>query len=244
MPLPQWHASLRPRCRGRTTSLTLFEVSSLRGRSIVSRSGVPPRCWIVCRSLLFGPPFHGLSTPEGQQLSIRGEDLSHGILELASLLNQRADLLHPFLGNALDALLAIRHERQRPGGMPLSLRAPAVGFPATAMSQGQRAGQSVFRNMKAAQQGVLPLTQARSGVSFGVVPVPHLGVIIHQDYPLSRRLFHWGNLRDATPRRSSIATWRYRLGPELLLGDHASSNRMFSDHPPSKLSLEPTQNGP
>jgi hypothetical protein len=41
MPLPQWHASLRPSRGGRTTSLTLFEVSSLRVRPIVSRCGVP-----------------------------------------------------------------------------------------------------------------------------------------------------------------------------------------------------------
>src|SRR5216683_6133738 len=88
MPLPQWHASLRPRRGGRTTSLTLFEVSSLRVRPIVSRSGVLRGCWIVVRSLLLGPLFRGLSTPERQQLSIRGEDLSHGVLELASLLDR------------------------------------------------------------------------------------------------------------------------------------------------------------
>src|SRR5437762_7825949 len=96
-----------------TTSLTLFEVSSLRVRPIVSRSGVPRGCWMVVRSLLLGPLFHGLSTPERQQLSIRGEDLSHGVLELASLLDQRTDLLHPFLRDMLDALLAIHHECQR-----------------------------------------------------------------------------------------------------------------------------------
>src|SRR6266704_729079 len=137
MPLPQWHASLRPSRGGRTTSLTLFEVSSLKVRPIVSRSGVPRGCWIVVRSLLLGPLFHGLSTPQRPQLSIRGEDLSHGVLELASLLDQRTDLLHPFLRDMLDALLAIHHECQRPRRMSLAIRAPTGGFSAVVVSQGE-----------------------------------------------------------------------------------------------------------
>src|SRR5436305_2080877 len=57
-----------------------FAVSSLRVSPIVSLSGVHRGCWMVVRSLLLGPLFHGLSTPQRQQLSIRGEDLSHGVL--------------------------------------------------------------------------------------------------------------------------------------------------------------------
>src|SRR5437879_2970259 len=111
-PLPQWHAWLRRSRRGRTTSLTQFEVSSLRVRPIVSRSPVPRCGWVVVRSLLLGPLLHGLSAPERQQLSISGENLGHRVFELASLVHQWADLLHPFIGNALDVLLAIHHEGQ------------------------------------------------------------------------------------------------------------------------------------
>src|SRR5439155_14818458 len=111
--------------------------SDLRVRPIVSRSGVPRACWLLVRSLLLGPLFHGLSTPQRQQLSIRGEDLSHGVLELASLLDQRTDLLHPFLRDMLDALLAIHHECQRPRRMSLSIRAPTGGFSAVVVSPGE-----------------------------------------------------------------------------------------------------------
>src|ERR1700680_1968480 len=104
MPLPQWHASFRPIRGGRTTSLTLFEVSLPKVRPIVSRSGVPRAGCLVGRSLLLGPLFHGLPTPECQQLSVRREDFGNRVLELASLLDQRTDLLPQFIGNALDGL--------------------------------------------------------------------------------------------------------------------------------------------
>src|SRR6266480_6292740 len=104
---------------------------------------------MVVRSLLLGPLFRGLSTPERQQLSIRGEDFSHDVLELASLLDQRADLLHPFLRYMLDALLAIHHECQRPRRMSISISAPTGGFSAAVVSQGERARQSVGGNREA-----------------------------------------------------------------------------------------------
>jgi hypothetical protein len=47
-------------------------------------------------------------------------------VELASLLHQRPDLLHPFIGNTRDALPAIGSEGQRPHGMSFSIRAPTV----------------------------------------------------------------------------------------------------------------------
>src|SRR5437879_12329772 len=96
---------------------------------------------MVVRSLLLGPLFHGLSTPERQQLSIRGEDLSHGVLERASLRDKRADLLHPFLRDPLDALLASDHERQRPTRMYSSLSARAVALSAAAGRERERARQ-------------------------------------------------------------------------------------------------------
>jgi hypothetical protein len=42
---------------------------------------------VVTRSFLLGPPFHGLLTPQRQQLRIGGEDLGNGVLELASLID-------------------------------------------------------------------------------------------------------------------------------------------------------------
>jgi hypothetical protein len=40
-------------------------------------------------------------------LGVGGEDLGHGVLQLTSLLDQRTDLLHPFIGNVFDAFLAV-----------------------------------------------------------------------------------------------------------------------------------------
>src|SRR5438552_16564261 len=170
---------------------------------------------MVVRSLLLGPLFRGLSTPERQQLSIRGEDLSHGVLERASLLDQRADLLHPFLRDPLDALLAIHHERQRPTRMSLSLGAPAVGLSAAAVREGERAGQSVWRDLQTPKQSVLALTQASGRISFSTVPV-HLVVVLHQGCALSMPFLRWGTLRRAPTQRSSVPTRHYGLGPEPL----------------------------
>src|SRR5208283_1778763 len=221
MPLPQWHASLRPRRGGRTTSLTLFEVSWFRVRPI------PRASRVAGRSFLPGLLLLGLSTPEHQQLSVGGEDLGNGVLELASLLDQWANLLHPFLRDMFDALLAVNHERQRPRRMPLSIGAPAGGFSAAFVSQGERAGQSVGRNFETTEQGVLALTQAGSGIAFGVVPI-HLTVLLRTEDYMSRSFSGWGNLRTAPARKSSIPTWHCRCGPELLCGGRAAAYPHFN----------------
>jgi len=43
-------------------------------------------------------------------LGIGGEDLGHRVFELASLLDQRADLLHPLVGDTLHAFFTVDHE--------------------------------------------------------------------------------------------------------------------------------------
>ena len=129
------------------------------------------------RSLLPGPLFHGLPTPKCQQLSVRREDFGNRVLELASLLDQRTDLLYPLLRDMLDVLLTISHERQRPRRMPFCIGAPAGGFSAAVVRQGERAGQSIRGYLETTKQGVLALTQARGGIAFGVVPF-HLTVLI------------------------------------------------------------------
>src|SRR5208283_1607323 len=80
--------------------------------------------------------------------------------------------------------------------MSLSLRAPAVGLSAAAVREGERAGQSVWRNFQTTKQSVLALAQAGGGITFGIVPV-HLGVVLHQECAMSRPFFCWGNLRKA-----------------------------------------------
>src|SRR5260370_9740019 len=130
LPLPQGHGSLRS-CRGGSATPAAWMQSSRPGsrrvRPMVSQK-VPRASRVAGRSFLLGLLLLGLSTPERQQLSVGGEDLGNGVLELASLLDQWANLLHPFLWDMFDALLAVNHERQRPGRMPLSIGAQAGGF--------------------------------------------------------------------------------------------------------------------
>src|SRR5437899_6317557 len=95
------------------------------------------------RSPLLTPLLGGLLSPQCQQLCVSREDLRNRVLVLPALLHQRTDLLHPIVGNALDVLLAIDHEGQRPNRMSLSIGAPAGIFPAAPLSERQRAGQSV-----------------------------------------------------------------------------------------------------
>lgn len=72
--------------------------------------------------------------------------------------------------------------------MSLSLRAPAVGLSAAAVREGERAGQSVWRNLQTTKQIVLALAQAGGGITLGIIPV-HLGVALHQECSLSRPFF-------------------------------------------------------
>ena len=60
------------------------------------------------------------------------KDLGNRVLELASLLDQRPDLFHPFIGNSLDALPAVHAEGQGPNRMSFSIDAPTIGFSAAA----------------------------------------------------------------------------------------------------------------
>jgi hypothetical protein len=60
--------------------------------------------------------------------------------------------------------------------MSFSIDAPAVGFSAAAVSEGERAGQSVRRYVETTKQGVLALAQASGGITLGVVP-SHLSVL-------------------------------------------------------------------
>src|ERR1700682_470321 len=147
---------------------------------------------MVVRSLLLRPPFHGLLTPQRQQLGVGGKDLGHRVLELASLLDQRTDLLHPFIGNSLDALPTVHAEGQGPNGMSFSIDAPTIGFSAAAVSERERTRQSVRGYPQTTKQGVLALAQASGGITLGVVPA-HLSVLSHTDKYLSSLFFRWGN---------------------------------------------------
>src|SRR5437867_10437020 len=157
------------------------------------------------RSPLLTPLLGGLLSPQCQQLCVSREDLRNRVLELPALLHQRTDLLHPIVGNAFDALLAIDHERQRPNRMSFSIGASAVVFSAAPVSQRERAGQSVCRNLETTEQRVLALTQASGRISFGVIPF-HLHVLLHTDLSTSSILHGWGNLRLAASAR-----WQVRL---------------------------------
>ena len=54
--------------------------------------------------------------------------------------------------------------------MAFSIGAVATRFSATPVSQGERAREGVWRNLKTSEQGVLTLAQAGGRIPFGVVP--------------------------------------------------------------------------
>src|SRR5260370_31823093 len=98
-----------------------------------------------------------MSTRERQQLGIGGEDLGNGVLKLASLLHQSTNLLHPFIGDTLDALAAIHPEGQRPNGMSFSIDTVTVGFPAAPVRQCEEARHLVWSNLQSTKPSVLAL---------------------------------------------------------------------------------------
>ena len=77
-----------------------------------------------------------------QQFCVGGQDLTDRVLKLSACMDSALDLFDPVLGNVLDVLFAVDHEREGPGRMPRVSRLGAVagGLSAPQMGKGERAG--------------------------------------------------------------------------------------------------------
>ena len=109
-----------------------------------------------------------LLPPQGQQSCVGGEDLGHSLFELPARLHQPLNLLDPFMGDALDALLTPGHKGERPDGVPLLvLRAMAGGLTTAAVSERKRTGKQIGRDGEAAEEFELALAETSSLGTFG-----------------------------------------------------------------------------
>jgi hypothetical protein len=111
-------------------------------------------------------------------LGVGREDLGHRLLKLLPAMNQALNFLDPFLGDALNVLLTLGHEGERPNGVsPLVAGAVASGLTTTAVSERERAGQQVSRDGKVAEEFELALAESCGLGTFGYDL--HMSVIIH-----------------------------------------------------------------
>jgi hypothetical protein len=125
-----------------------------------------------------------LFAPQHQQLSIGGEDLAHSVLKLAAGVDTPPDIVHPLVGNPFDATLTLRHEGEKPDGMTFTRRTMASWLAATAVSEGQRAGQQILGQGELAEASELALTEA--GGFWAFRSDIHLNAIMHTETSASQ----------------------------------------------------------
>jgi hypothetical protein len=101
--------------------------------------------------------FLALLPGQHQELRVGRQYLAHGILELTPRLHPAPHVLHPFFGNVLDMLFPPDHKGQGPDGMALALGAMTGGLATAQMTEGERAGEEILRDMETAQQLELAL---------------------------------------------------------------------------------------
>jgi hypothetical protein len=113
-------------------------------------------------------------------LGVGGEDLGHGLFKLPTRLHQALNLLHPFLGDVLDALPTPDHESERPNRVPLLvLGAMASGLATAAVSEREGTREQVGGNGETAEEFELALAETSGLRTFR--RDLHMHVIIHAE---------------------------------------------------------------
>jgi hypothetical protein len=87
-----------------------------------------------------------------QQLGVHSKEFSDRIFELPAAHNAWADRVDPVIRDALDMLLALDHEGERPNWMTLTFGAMTGRLAATAVGQRQRARQTIGRHLEAGEE--------------------------------------------------------------------------------------------
>jgi hypothetical protein len=114
-------------------------------------------------------------------LGVGGKDLGHRLFKLPPRLDEVLNLPDPFRGDALDALLALHYEGERPQGVSLLVAGTvASGLTATAMGERKRTGQQVGGDGEPAEQLELALAKSDGLRTFG--SDFHMSVIIHTEH--------------------------------------------------------------
>ncbi len=118
----------------------------------------------------------GKAEGQHQELGVGRQHFPHGVLELAPGFHAAADVRDPFLGDVLDMLLTLHHERERPGGMAGPVRTVAGGLAAAEVGEGKRARKQIARKLETTHQFKFALAKTRGQRTLGFVL--HLIVLI------------------------------------------------------------------
>src|SRR5258708_13601362 len=93
---------------------------------------------------------------QSQQLGVHSKAFSDRIFELPAAHNARADRVDPVFRDALDMLLALGHEGERPNWVALAFGAMTGRLAATAVAQTTRARQTIGRHLEAGEELASP----------------------------------------------------------------------------------------
>ena len=89
---------------------------------------------------------------QNQQFGVHSKEFSDRIFELPAAHNPWADRVDPVFRDALDMLLALDHEGERPNWMALAFGAMTGRLAATAVGQRQGARQTIGRHLEAGEE--------------------------------------------------------------------------------------------
>jgi hypothetical protein len=128
-----------------------------------------------------------LFAPENQQLGIGRKDLAQSVLKGAAGFDTPADVVYPLFGDSFDTPLPLRHESEKPDGMAIARSAMASGLAASAVGEGERAGQQVLGEGELTETTELPLPEA-GGLGTFRADV-HLKAIMHSETSISQAFF-------------------------------------------------------
>jgi hypothetical protein len=85
---------------------------------------------------------------EDEDLGVQHEHFRQRLFELPAEVHALAHRIDPQLGNRRDPLFAMDHEGERPEGVTLAVGTVAGRLAATAVSEGERAGKGVGREIE------------------------------------------------------------------------------------------------
>ncbi len=111
---------------------------------------------------------------QDQQLGVRGQHFADGILKLTPCPHTAAHILDPFLGDVLDLLFPLHHKRQRPDRMAVAFGAMTGALATAQMTERERAGEAIRRDMETAHEFELALSESGCQRASGFVV--HLNV--------------------------------------------------------------------
>src|ERR1039457_4967935 len=174
-------------------------------------------CCSSMRSALLAVLTRLLFPREDEDLGVQHEHFRQRLFELPAEVHALAHRIDPQLGNRRDPLFAMDHEGERPEGVTLAVGTVAGRLAATAVSEGERAGKGVGREIETGDKLPFAPPKTVGGRAGGCGSHSILYVSIHADR------FEKQTISSRKPKK--MPDRRLRAGQERRLSPEASIRR-------------------